>query len=237
MHERRTVLLVDDDPDVRDALTDYLLSHRFRLTCAGDAETARRMLDETSFDLALVDINLPGEDGLSFSRHLREHTGTAIIMLTHAGTVVDRIVGLEMGADDYLPKPFDPRELLARMRSVLRRLDVPDVQRTETGCVSFGQCILDLRARRLRDAAGCDVTVTPLEFDLMQAFVRQPNRVLSRDYILNLSDGRDWDPTDRSVDLRIVRLRRKIEPEPARPRYIRAIRNAGYLFDPSGGGA
>jgi DNA-binding response OmpR family regulator len=180
---------------------------------------------------------MPGEDGLSLARHLRErYADVAIVMLTSAGTVVDRIVGLEMGADDYVPKPFDPRELEARVKSVLRRTSA--ARRADLGAarVRVGRCVLDLAAHRLTDENGAEVAMSPLEFDLLKALAEHPNRPLSRERILNLSQQRDWDPFDRSVDLRIMRLRKKVEPDPEHPRFIRTIRNEGYVFVPDGGG-
>jgi two-component system phosphate regulon response regulator OmpR len=178
---------------------------------------------------------MPGEDGLSLARHFRErYAGMAIVMLTSAGTVIDRIVGLEMGADDYVPKPFDPRELVARVKSVLRRTSASG--RAELGAerVRFGRCVLDVSAHRLTDENGAEVAMTPLEYDLLKALAEHPNRALSRERILNLNRQRDWDPFDRSVDLRVMRLRKKIEPDPEHPRFIRTIRNEGYIFVPDG---
>jgi two-component system phosphate regulon response regulator OmpR len=153
-------------------------------------------------------------------------------MLTSAGTVVDRIVGLELGADDYVPKPFDPRELLARIKSVLRRTSA--ARRADLGGerVRIGRCVLDLAAHRLTDKVGGEVAMSPLEFDLLKAFAQHPNQALSRERILTLSQQRDWDPFDRSVDLRVMRLRKKIEPDPEHPQYIKTIRNEGYIFVP-----
>ena len=169
------------------------------------------------------------------SRHLRErYAGIAIVMLTSAAEVVDRVVGLEMGADDYITKPFDPRELLARVKSVLRR--TASARRADRGAerVRIGRCVLDLAAHRLSDENGSEVPMSPLEFDLLKALAEHPNRALSRERIVNLTQRRDWSPFDRSVDLRIMRLRKKIEPDPEHPRYIRTIRNEGYLFVPGG---
>jgi two-component system phosphate regulon response regulator OmpR len=178
---------------------------------------------------------MPGEDGLSLARHLRErYAKTAIIMLTSAATVVDRIVGLEVGADDYVPKPFDPRELVARVRSVLRRTSSSGRADLGDQRVRIGRCVLDFAAHRLTDEKGEGVAMSPLEFDLLKALAEHPNRALSRERILNLSQQRDWDPFDRSVDLRIMRLRKKVEPDPDHPRFIRTIRNEGYIFVPDG---
>lgn len=232
---KATILVVDDEPDVRDVLEEYLVAHGYAAIGAGNAEAAKDLAARHAIDLALLDIHMPGEDGLSLARHLRErHAALAIVMLTCAGTVIDRIVGLEMGADDYIAKPFDPRELVARVKSVLRRTSA--ASRAELGAerVRIGRCVLDLSAHRLTDEHGAEVALTPLEFDLLKALAEHPNRVLSRERILSLNRQRDMDPFDRSVDLRVMRVRRKIEPDPEQPRFIRTIRNEGYIFVPDG---
>jgi two-component system phosphate regulon response regulator OmpR len=232
---RATILIVDDEADVREVLEEYFVVHGYAVFGAESATVARAMAAEHAIDLALVDIHMPGEDGLSLARHLRErYARIAIVMLTSAATVVDRIVGLEMGADDYVPKPFDPRELAARVKSVLRRTS--PAGRAELGAerVRIGRCVLDLAAHRLTDENGGEVAMSPLEFDLLKALAEHPNRPLSRERILNLNQPRDWDPFDRSVDLRIMRLRKKVEPDPEHPRFIRTIRNEGYIFVPDG---
>jgi len=231
---KATLLVVDDEADVREVLEDYFRAHGYAVMGAADAEAAKAVVASQAVDLALIDIHMPGEDGLSLARHLRErYAGIAIVMLTSASTVVDRIVGLEMGADDYVPKPFDPRELAARVKSVLRRTSAAG--RAEIGAerLRIGRCVLDLAAHRLIDDEGAEVPMSPLEFDLLKALAEHPNRALSRERILNLRQ-RDWDPFDRSVDLRIMRLRRKIEPDPDHPRFIRTVRNEGYIFVPDG---
>jgi two-component system phosphate regulon response regulator OmpR len=232
---KATILVVDDEPDVREVLEEYFVAHGYAVVGAENADSARALAAQHPIDLALVDINMPGEDGLSLARHLRErYAKVAIVMLTSAGTVVDRIVGLEMGADDYVPKPFDPRELAARVKSVLRRTSA--ASRADIGAekVRIGRCVLDLAAHRLTDENGAEVAMSPLEFDLLKALAAHPNRPLSRERILNLNQQRDWDPFDRSVDLRIMRLRKKVEPDPEHPRFIRTIRNEGYIFVPDG---
>ena len=232
---KATILIVDDEPDVREVLEEYFVAHGYAVVAAESAGAARELAAQHPVDLALLDINMPGEDGLSLARHLRErYAKVAIVMLTSAGTVVDRIVGLEMGADDYVPKPFDPRELAARVKSVLRRTSA--ASRADIGAekVRIGRCVLDLAAHRLMDETGTEVAMSPLEFDLLKALAQHPNRALSRERILNLGQQRDWDPFDRSVDLRIMRLRKKIEPDPEHPRFIRTIRNEGYIFVPDG---
>ncbi len=231
---KATILIVDDEPDVRDVLEEYFVAHGYAAIGVESALAAKAMVEQHPVDLALVDINMPGEDGLSFARFLRErYASVAVVMLTSAATVVDRIVGLEMGADDYVPKPFDPRELEARVKSVLRRTSA--AARADIGAerVRIGRCVLDLAAHRLTDDKGEEVAMTPLEFDLLKAFAEHPNRPLSRERILNLNQ-RDWDPFDRSVDLRIMRLRKKVEPDPEHPRFIRTVRNEGYIFVPDG---
>ena len=235
MNREATVLIVDDETGVRDVLEEYLSGHGYTVVGAESALAARAIAGRQQVDLAVIDIHMPGEDGLSLARHLRERfTGIAIIMLTSASAVVDRVVGLEMGADDYVSKPFDPRELLARVKSVLRR--TADSSSADIGAerVRIGRCVLDLAAHRLTDESGAEVPMSPLEFDLLKALAEHPNRALSRESIMNMSQRRDWNPFDRSVDLRIMRLRKKIEPDPEHPRYIRTVRNEGYLFVPGG---
>ena len=235
MSAKATILVVDDEPDVREVLEEYFVAHGYAVIGAENAGAARAMAAQHPIDLALVDINMPGEDGLSLARHLRErYAKIAIVMLTSAATVVDRIVGLEMGADDYVPKPFDPRELVARVKSVLRRTSSASHADIGAEKVRIGRCVLDLAAHRLTDEKGGEVAMSPLEFDLLKALAEHPNRPLSRERILNLNQQRDWDPFDRSVDLRVMRLRKKIEPDPEHPRFIRTIRNEGYIFVPDG---
>ena len=234
MKREATILVVDDETEVREVLVEYLAAQGYATLAAENAAVARASAAARAIDLALVDVHMPGEDGLSLARHLRErYAGIAIVMLTSASAVVDRVVGLEMGADDYVAKPFDPRELLARVKSVLRRTSHAGCADLGDARVRMGRCVLDLAAHRLTDAEGKEVGVSPLEFDLLKALAEHPNRALSRERILNLS-RRDWDPFDRSVDLRVMRVRKKIEPDPSHPRYIRTIRNEGYIFIPSG---
>jgi DNA-binding response OmpR family regulator len=221
---------------VREVLDEYFVVHGYTTIGAESAAAARAIAADHPIDLALVDINMPGEDGLSLARHLRErYARTAIVMLTSAGAVLDRVVGLEMGADDYVPKPFDPRELLARIKSILRRTSAAGHADLGGGRVRVGRCVLDLASHRLTDTLGTEVSMSPLELDLLRAFAQHPNEALSRERILNLSQQREWDPFDRSVDLRVMRLRKKIEPDPRHPQYIRTVRNEGYIFVPGGG--
>ncbi len=234
LNAKATILVVDDEPDVREVLEEYLAKHGYATMGAANADAAKAVVAKAAIDLALVDVTMPGEDGLALARHLRErHASVAVVFVTSASTVVDRIVGLEMGGDDYISKPFDPREVLARVRSVLRRMSAAN--RAELGAerVRIGRCVLDLAAHRLTDEEGNHVPMSSLEFDLLKALAEHPNQALSRERILNLN-RRDWDPFDRSVDLRIMRLRKKVEPDPEHPRYIRTVRNEGYLFVPDG---
>ena len=225
------ILVVDDDADLRWMVEKYLSKHEFEITLAEDGEKMRAALEQQSFDLAILDINLPGEDGLSLARYLRANYQIGIIMLSAAAEVFDRIVGLEMGADDYVTKPFEPRELLARVKSVLRRLQgVTERAQASDARLRFGEYRLDLEAHQLLDKNDTAVALTSMEFDLLKAFAENPNKVLDRDRLLSLSHNRDWDPFDRSIDIRITRLRRKIEVEPSRPQIIKTVRGAGYIF-------
>ncbi|MDX1512449.1 MAG: response regulator [Gammaproteobacteria bacterium] len=230
------LVVVDDELDIRDTLEEYLGMHGFRVTCADGGQALRRIVADEKVDLVVLDINMPGEDGLSLARFLRETTTVGIVMLTAAGEVVDRIVGLEMGADDYIPKPVDLRELLARVRAVLRRSSKgAPASRQENTSVYFGDCRLDLDAHKLFDADGTEIRITSMEFDLLKAFAEHPNRVLNRDQLLDLAHNRDWDPFDRSIDIRIARLRKKIERVPSKPEIIKTVRGAGYIFSPADG--
>lgn len=236
------VMVVDDEPELRTLLGEYLARHGISVRTAADAAAARAMVAEGAPDLAILDINMPGENGLSLARWLREaHPGMGLLMLTTASETVDRVVGLEMGADDYLPKPFELRELLARVRAILRRMHAPE---EHTGAVPldsvlavhrvrFGLCELDLEQRRLFGADGAPVEISAAEFDLMALFARHPNRPLNRDQIMEQAHNRGWDVFDRSIDLRIMRLRRKIERNPDKPEIIKTVRNVGYVFVPS----
>jgi two-component system OmpR family response regulator len=229
------LLVVDDDAAMRRMLSEYLGSHGFVVTTADSGEQMRRELDAALPDLVLLDLNLPGEDGLTLARFLRERYDVGIIMVTGAAEPVDRVVGLEVGADDYIAKPFDPRELRARIKSVLRRLQPKSdtAPSTSNPRVRIGRCELDLAARRLTGADGEDVPLTAMEFDLLKAFVDHPNQVLSRDRLLTLTRNREWEPFDRSIDIRIARVRRKIEADPEHPRVIQTVRGAGYMYVPA----
>lgn len=225
------IIVVDDEPGIREMIAEYLGSHGFRVDTAADAASFRTLHAERPADLVILDINMPGEDGLSLARWLRGRSKIGIIMLTAAGEVIDRIVGLEVGADDYLSKPFDLRELRARIRTVLRRLsDTAAPAAEESDVVRFGATFLNLASRKLYDAAGTEIALTAMEFDLLAAFARHPDRVLTRDQLLDLAHHHHWEPFDRSIDIRITRLRRKIEADPTKPEVIKTVRGAGYLF-------
>lgn len=243
MAEPPSIVVVDDEPDIREMLQDYLSRHGFFVRAAEDAADLDRCLAERPAELLVLDLNLPGgEDGLAIAQRMRKGTRVGIIMLTARGELDDRIRGLELGADDYVVKPVEPRELLARVRSVFRRLAAEASRRPaaagvpQTRRVRFGRCELDLDAHRLTTADGQDVPLTAMEFDLLETFARHPGQVLSRDRISELAHNRPWQPTDRSIDIRITRLRQKIEADPAEPRVIRTQRGEGYLFDPAAGG-
>ncbi len=226
------ILVVDDDPALRELLDAYLTDTGFVVDLAGDGEEMRRVMDQTMPDAIVLDLMLPGVDGLALTRELRTRYSLPILILSARGEEIDRVVGLEVGADDYLPKPFSPRELLARLRALLRRAQ-PAAAVTPAPGDSFGPYRLDRAARRLlRDDA--DMGLSGAEYDLLLAFIERPGRVLSRDLLLDLLKGYERDPYDRTVDIRVARLRRKIEPDPGHPVFIRTVRGAGYLFNPRG---
>ena len=227
------ILVVDDDPSIRAMLSEYLSEHGYEVALAASGTEMRSELERALPAAVLLDIGLPGEDGLTLARFARERYDVAIIMVTGAGDVVDRVAGLEVGADDYIAKPFDPRELRARLKSVLRRVEArPGKPGGKDARVGVGRCFLDMKSRRLTDAKGAEVPLTAMEFDLLKAFIERPNQVLSRDQLLTLTRNREWEPFDRSIDIRITRLRRKVEDDPDRPRAIRTVRGAGYMFVP-----
>jgi two-component system phosphate regulon response regulator OmpR len=231
------VLIVDDDAQIRTMLTEYLVSHDYEAVAVDSGAAMRTALESSVPDIVLLDLGLPGEDGLTLARWLRERHPVGIIMITGASETVDRIVGLEVGADDYIGKPFDPRELRARVRSVMRRLQAAAPAsapaRASNARLAVGRCTLDVAARQLFDREGAEVPLTAMEFDLLKAFVDHPNQVLSRDRLLTLTRNREWEPFDRSIDIRITRLRRKIEDDPENPRAIRTVRGAGYMYVPA----
>ncbi len=227
------VLVVDDDPDLRELLCTYLGANGFEVQTASDGVAMRAAIAQGAPDAIVLDLMLPGEDGLSLTRALRTHMAVPILMLSARGEEMDRVIGLEVGADDYLAKPFGPRELLARLRALLRRGNATPLA-VDEGYAQFGPFSLDIAGRRLL-REGEAVQVTSGEFDLLAAFVAHPKRVLSRDLLVDLLRGYERDPFDRSIDNRVTRLRRKIEVDASAPAYIRTVRGEGYLFNPQGG--
>ena len=225
------ILIVDDDAEIRDLLARFLKKHGYRVDTAGDGRAMSKLMETARFDLVVLDLMLPGEDGLSLCRRLRVESDLAIIMLTALGEETDRIIGLEMGADDYLPKPFNPRELLARIKAILRRAGggVRPTGDDRAKLLVFEGWGLDLAKRELRDSDGVLQPLTAGEFDLLVAFAERPKRVLSRDQLLDLTKGRMAAPFDRSVDVQLSRLRRKIEVDPKHPALIKTVRGGGYL--------
>lgn len=256
------VLVVDDELALRSLLGEYLARHGFAVELAANAAQARELFATKSASdfphLAILDISMPGEDGLSLARWLREaHPSVGVVMLTTANETVDRILGLELGADDYVPKPFELRELLARIRAILRRTQAPPLAAAGTVApqpptdatvpvqtplrtaaeaskrVLFGDRVLDLEQHKLFDPNDTEIAITAAEFDLLALFARHPNRPLNRDQIMEQAHNRGWDVFDRSIDLRIMRLRRKIERNPDKPEVIKTVRSVGYVFVPS----
>jgi two-component system OmpR family response regulator len=227
------ILVVEDDREIRTMVSRFLAKNGCRVTPASDAPSMDRALTTARIDLIVLDIMLPGEDGLSICRRLRATSSTPIIMLTAAGDPVARVVGLEMGADDYIAKPFDPHELLARIRAVLRRATaLPDDPATPTHALRFADWRIDPVARDLRNPEGARVILTSAEFDLLLAFCTHAKRTLTRDQLLDLSQGRSTVALNRSVDILVSRIRRKIERDPRDPAFIKTVRAGGYLFTP-----
>jgi two-component system phosphate regulon response regulator OmpR len=225
------VLIVDDDAVIRETTGEYLSGHGYEIALAADGEQMRAAFSAAAPDVVLLDLKLPGEDGLSLTRWLRANHDVGIIMVTGAGEVVDRVIGLEIGADDYIAKPFDPRELRARLKSLLRRTaERPAAKATAPKQIRIGRFTLNLATHQLVDDNGAELPLTGMEFDLLRVFVENANRVLSRDQLLTLTCNREWEPFDRSIDIRIARLRRKIETDPAEPAVIKTVRGAGYMF-------
>jgi two-component system phosphate regulon response regulator OmpR len=231
---RHRLVVVDDEPELRAMLAEYLGRHGYAVATAADGAELDRCLAEGMPDLLILDVNMPGESGFDIARRIRTAGDVPILMLTAADDVVDRVVGLELGADDYVTKPFDLRELRARIQAVLRRGSrrAPAAQTEAPTLVSFGDLRLDIGARRLIRENGEELALTAMEFDLLAAFARNPNRVLTRERLLDIAHSRDSEPFDRSIDLRIARIRRKIERDPAKPQVIKTMRGAGYMFVP-----
>ena len=235
MSDNGHILVVDDQQEICDVVREYLTSEGYRVSTAHDGTAMRRVLSQTPADLVILDLMLPGEDGLTLARSLRSQSGIGIIILTGRGETVDRIIGLEMGADDYLPKPFHLRELLARVKSVLRRVQsrADDAQQPTRSRALFAGWKLDLASRELLSPSGKDVRLTTGEFDLLAAFVNHANQVLSRDRLLDLARNREAGPFDRTIDVQVGRLRRKLEDDPENPSLIKTVRGSGYIFTPT----
>ncbi|BEE19599.1 response regulator [Aeromonas enteropelogenes] len=226
------ILVVDDHSEIRDLLKRFLEQHGLRVSCARDGKEMKRLLEEREFDLLVLDLMMPGEDGLTLCRELRVKSNMPIIMLTAMGEETDRIIGLEMGADDYLAKPFNPRELLARIKAVMRRTqaDTQPSPETLTRDLRFDRWLLDINRRELVDEDGVGLSLSTAEFDLLKVFLERPQRVLSRDQLLDLARGREAVAFDRAIDTLVSRLRRKLERDPKNPELIKTIWGGGYMF-------
>jgi two-component system phosphate regulon response regulator OmpR len=234
MSEAAHIVVVDDDPDVRETVAEYLRRNGFAVTEADGGAALREVMAARPIDLALLDINMPGDDGLTLAREIRGSGRAGIIMLTANSDDLDKIVGLEVGADDYVTKPFNPRELLARVKAVLRRAKQSGDGATATlgREVQMGRCRLNLDTRQLFEPDGSEVPLTTMEYDLLKTFAENPRRVLSRDRLLDLAHSKEMEPFDRSIDTRITRIRRKIEVDPTKPDCLRTVRGAGYVYNP-----
>jgi DNA-binding response OmpR family regulator len=242
MSQSQHIFIVDDEAPAREMVGDYLKMHGFTVTLCDGGKSLRTAIDGGMPDLVVLDLNMPEEDGLSIIRDLKSRINVPVIMLTATASPIDRVVGLELGADDYIAKPCELRELMARIRSVLRRSAPARAAAPEAAAakaekeqlVRFGTKWLDLEAQALRDEEGNEHPLTASEFGLLKVFAANPKRVLSRERLLELANARDAEAFDRAVDLRIMRIRRKIEIDPTKPAVIRTIRGGGYLFSPTG---
>jgi two-component system, OmpR family, phosphate regulon response regulator OmpR len=236
MSEGEKILIVDDDVRLRRLLERFLSEQGYRVRAVENTEQMDRLLARELYSLIVLDLMLPGEDGLTACKRLRDQENrTPIIMLTAKGDETSRIQGLEMGADDYLPKPFNPRELVARVKAVLRRQapQVPGAPSTEDDEVTFGEFVLSLATRELKRGAEVHMLTTG-EFAVLKALVQHPREPLTRDKLMQLARGREWDALERSIDVQISRLRRMLEPDPSKPRYIQTVWGVGYVFVPDG---
>ncbi len=240
MSQSQHIVVVDDEAPAREMVGDYLKMHGFTVTLCDGGKSLRSAIETKTPDLVVLDLNMPEEDGLSIIRDLKSRTNVPVIMLTATASPIDRVVGLELGADDYIAKPCELRELMARIRSVLRRSGAPAAAASANKAkdptdhlVRFGTKWLDLEAQTLRDDEGNEHPLTASEYGLLKVFAANPKRVLSRERLLELANARDAEAFDRAVDLRIMRIRRKIEPDPAKPAVIRTVRGGGYLFSPT----
>jgi DNA-binding response OmpR family regulator len=237
------LIVVDDEEHLRDMIAEYLDKSSFSVRTASGGAALDQLLAEEEADMLLLDVNMPDEDGFSIARRVRARSSMPIIMLTAASDIVDKVVGLEIGADDYVTKPFDLRELKARIRALLRRnqqsapiaQNENDTQRAKRR--PFGKMLLDVEACCLVHPDGNSESLTAMEFDLIRVFMQNPDRVLTRDRLLDLAHKRDNDPFDRSIDVRVTRIRKKIEHDPAKPQTIKTVRGTGYIYAPGKGSA
>ena len=238
MTQSQHIFVVDDEAPAREMVGDYLKMHGFAVTLCDGGKSLRKEIESQAPDLVVLDLNMPEEDGLSIIRDLKSRMNVPVIMLTATASPIDRVVGLEIGADDYLAKPCELRELMARIRSVLRRSApakaAAPTEADKKEMVRFGTKWLNLEAQTLEDDDGNEHPLTASEFGLLKVFAANPKRVLSRERLLELANARDSEAFDRAIDLRIMRIRRKIEPDPSRPAVIRTIRGGGYVFSPTG---
>lgn len=230
----KQILVCDDEPHLREMVAEYLTERGYAVSEAENASAMNALLEKSQPSLIILDVNMPGTDGLTALRNLRTSSTVPVIMLTAASEVVDRIIGLEMGADDYVGKPVDLRELEARIKAALRRQNFVETESEQqdrlNGTVAFGPCRLDIDGAKLFGADGNEIAITAMEFSLLRVFAENRGRVLNRDQLLEQAHDKGWEPFDRSIDLRISRLRRKIEPNPTKPETIRTVRGIGYVF-------
>ena len=234
MTNKTQILVVDDDAKLRDLLVDFLTQHGYHVKCAADGDEMFRTLETFACDLIVLDVMMPGADGLELCRQLRKTSDVPVIMLTAMGDDVDRIIGLEVGADDYMCKPFNPRELLARVKAITRRIGVQsstkDVKKSDASIYQFGHWRLNTLSRQLLSTDGIEVMLSSGEYRLLLLFLERPNRTLSRDFLLDALSQREAGPYDRSIDIQVSRLRHKIEDNAKQPNYIKTVRGGGYIF-------
>lgn len=235
MSEKARIVVCDDEEPMRDMLEEFLTDEGYTVTVAKDGAELRQIVPLVRPDLVICDLKMPGEDGLSLTRWLRAESHAAVLLLTGMGTVMDRVVGLEMGADDYLPKPFEPAELRSRIKAILRRtMSASLANGRPPARMRLGRCVIDVEQRTLFNDAGEKVTLTTMEFDLLYTFMTHARRTLSRDQLLDMAHHARFEPFDRSIDVRITRLRKKIEIDPSKPRVLKTVRGQGYMLIPDG---
>lgn len=233
--EKGVVLVVDDDDNQRWLLNTYMQKHGYDVLLAENGTEMREQIESRLVDIVLLDVSMPGEDGFTLARYLREHHDVGIIMLTASGELIDRVLGLEIGADDYVTKPFEPRELMARVKAVLRRTSPKKSthasnQDSDGNRLHLGKYLIDLNSRELRNSTGEVIPLTSMEFNLLVVFAENPEKVLTRDILLGLTHKGTSDPFDRSIDIRIGRVRKKIEDNPSDPTIIQTVRGIGYVY-------